>query len=376
MSEADQWSQAWLDTQRQYWGALLDWSRQAAETAMGAAEKPDLGAGLDPWWKAVSGNLSGDAKDTYKRALDAGRSFFDMGEMFWNIAREAQSAGENWREGLEKTLDEFKSALQRGTGEANDAWSGLTRGWGLQGDAWQDFTKSLGQSPVHVEDLTGLNAGEAWNRMLRMPALGYTREWQEELQQWALLSADYAKAGQEYAALLNATNGKAVDLLGRRIVELGQKGESPDTLRGMYDLWVDCGEEVYADLAVNDQYLKAQGRLTNSMMRLKQHERVMMEGVLTALHIPGRRELDTALCRLQETRRELRDLRDLFEDTCTETLRAEVAALRAELQALRADAAVPASAGRAEPATTTAAAVKAAPKKKAAARKKAAVRKS
>ena len=335
MSDAEQWSQVWLETQRQYWETLFDWSRQAAGSVMNAADKPEFAGGLDPWWKAVSENLTGEARDSYKRVFDAGRNYFDMGEMFWNIAREAQSAGEDWRRGLEKSLEEFKTALQEHTGEASDAWSGFARGWGLSGDAWRDFMKSLGQSPVHVEDLTGLNAGEAWNRMMRMPALGYTREWQEEMQQWALLSADYAKAAQEYASLLHATNGKAVDLLGRRLVDLAQKGESPTTLRGMYDLWVDCGEEAYAELAVNDDYLQAQGNLTNAMMRLKQHERVMLESVLGAMQIPGRRELDTALCRLQETRRELRDLRDLIEDAGTDHLQAEIAELRAELRALK-----------------------------------------
>jgi class III poly(R)-hydroxyalkanoic acid synthase PhaE subunit len=401
MTEANDWSQAWLDTQRQYWDTLFEWSRQAGDAALHLGGKPDLGAGLEPWWQAVSGNLTGEAKETYRRVFDAGRSFFDMGEMFWRLTREAQSAGENWREGLERTLAEFKAALLQTSGEASDAWSGFTRGWGLSGDAWQDFIKSLGQSPVHAEDLTGLHAGEAWNRMMRMPAMGYTREWQEELQQWALMSADFAKASREYAALLHSTNGKAVDLLGRRLVELAQKGASPDTLRGMYDLWVDCGEEAYAELAVNDDYLKAQGNLTNSMMRLKQHERVMMEGLLTALGIPGRRELDTALRRLQETRRELRDLRDQFEDAGADRLRAELSELRAELRALQGGrsqvgrtaerprqtaAAKPAATktaakrSTAKPATgatkTTAAAAKAAPKNKVQARKKAAARKA
>lgn len=392
MSEADQWSQAWLETQRQYWETLFDWSRQTAGAVMNAADKPDFAGGLDPWWKTVSGNLTGEAKESYKRVFDAGRSFFDMGEMFWNIAREAQSAGENWRQGLEKTLEEFKTSLQESTGQASDAWSGFTRGWGLSGDAWQDFMKSLGQSPVHAEDLTGLNAGEAWNRIMRMPALGYTREWQEEMQEWAILSADYAKAAQEYAALLHATNGKAVDLLGRRIVDLAQKGESPDTLRGMYDLWVDCGEEAYAELAVDDEYLKAQGNLTNAMMRLKQQERVMLEGVLGAMQIPGRRELDTALCRLQETRRELRDLRDLVEDAGTDRLRAEISELRAELRALKAmgpgpeaeaeapagPASTPARRSATKKAVTkkSAAAKTTTPKKKAPVRKKTAARKS
>jgi class III poly(R)-hydroxyalkanoic acid synthase PhaE subunit len=396
MTQANDWSQAWLETQRQYWDTLFDWSRQASEVAANAAERPDLGSGLDPWWKAVSGNLTGEGRETYKRVFDAGRNFFEMGEMFWNLAREAQSAGENWRQGLERTLEEFKAALQQTSGEASDAWSGFSRGWGLSGDAWQDFMKSLGQSPVHAEAVTGLNAGEAWNRLMRMPAMGYTREWQEELQQWALLSADYAKAAQEYAALLHSTNGKAVDLLGRRLVELGQKGETPDTLRGMYDLWVDCGEEAYAELAVNDAYLQAQGNLTNSMMRLKQHERVMLEGLLAALGVPGRRELDTALRRLQETRRELRDLQDLFEDADAAGLRAELAQLRAELRALKAEgrgvgetAELPLQPPTAKPAAkrpaarkktaarqAAPAAKKAAPKKKAASRKKAAARKA
>lgn len=379
MSESDQWSQAWLETQRQYWDTLFNWTREATEAARNATEKPDFAAGLEPWWKAVSSGLPGEAKDTYKQVFDAGRNYFEMGEMFWNIAREAQSAGENWRQGLEKTLEEFKLGLQQTTGEASDAWSGFASGWGLGGDAWQDFMKSMGQSPVHSEALTGLNAGEAWNRMMSMPALGYTREMQEEQQEWLRLQTEYAKVAQEYASLLHATNGKAVDLLGRRIVELAQKGESPDTLRGMYDLWVDCGEEAYAELATDDGYLKVQGNLTNSMMRLKKHERVMMEGVLAAMNIPNRRELDTALCRLQETRRELRDLRDTIEDDELSSLRSELAELRAELRALKGDPAQETSPARAARSTASArkkTVAKKAVTKKATAKKKASTKRT
>ncbi len=383
MSDGNEWSQAWLETQRQYWDGLFDWSKNLYRAAPGAGDPKAAQNTLEDWWKNVSAVLPTESRDIYKRVFESGRSFFDAGEMFWNMVRDAQSAGENWRESLEQSLAGFKSMLEEQAGQATDAWSGFAGGWGFGGDAWQDFTRSLGQSPVHAEDITGFNAGEAWNRMLGTPALGYTREWQEKVQRWVVLSSEHAKASQEYAALLNATNRKAVDLLGRRIVDLAQKGESPDTLRGMYDLWVDCGEEAYGELAEDDGYLAAQGGLMNTLMRLKQHEHDMMQDVFAVMNIPGRRELDTALRRLQETRRELRDLKDLIEDTEVTRLSEEVAALRAELGGLR-NGAAPATAARRPAAKRTparkTAAKKAAPKKaaprKAAPKRAAATRKT
>lgn len=390
MSEGNEWSQAWLEAQRQYWDGLFDWSRKlyaAAPEPGGSDVAQDT---LTDWWKTVSAALPADSREIYKRMFDSSQSFTELGQTFWNMVRDAQSAGENWRDSLEESLGAFKAMLQDNASQANDAWSGFAGGWGFGGDAWQDFMRSLGQSPVHAEDITGFNAGEAWNKLLGTPALGYTREWQEKVQQWVGLSTEYAKVSQEYAKLLQSTNQQAVDLLGRRITDLAQKGESPDTLRGMYDLWVDCGEEAYAELAEDDSYLKAQGRLMNTLMRLRQHEQDMMQDVFGVMNIPGRRELDTALCRLQETRRELRDLKDLIEDTGVDELRTEVAALRAELAAIKggsasatAQASTPARGGtRSAAAAKPAPARKAAPKKAAAttrkttAKKKAAAKKS
>ena len=383
MNESMDWSQVWLDAQRQYWNALLDWSKQNSGALSGDDAlkhgQVDLSAGSEAWWKHAAEALPGDTKHVYRKVFDAGRNFFELGELLWNTTRDMQAAGDDWRQALEASIEDFKRSLDENAKNATDAWSGFAGGWGLGGDAWQDFMKTLGQAPVHAEDVAGFNAGEAWNRLWSAPSLGYTREYQEKLQQWMLLSRDYTKAAQEYAALLHSTNGKAVDLLGRRIIELVQKGEGPETLRGMYDLWVDCGEEAYGELTADDAFLKSQGDLTNALMRLKKHEGELIQSVLSSMNIPGRREFDTALRRLQETRRELRDLRDMVEDAGMEDLLAELASLKQELHELKsADrAAAVANSGVTSTASGAKKAVskKTAPRKKIIARKKAAAKK-
>lgn len=335
MNEQQNWSQAWLDTQKQYFNAWMDWTRKGAASMQTDVPEFSFGKGVTEWWKSAAEGMPGENQELYGKAFEVGRQFFDMGGAFWKVVQDAQQAGSEWRAAFEQGMEDLKKNLETQAAQANDAWRGFASSWGLPGEQWQEFVKSLGDSPPGLEAMMGEQAGEAFKRILHAPALGYNREQQEKVQQWLLLAGEYQKAMQEYANLLSETNGKAVDLCTQRIVDLEQKGEGPETLRGVYDVWVDCGESAYGELAVDDRYLVAQGNLTNALMRLKGHENEMQQEWLEMMNIPGRRELDTVVCRLHSVRREVRDLKDQIEETEAGAVAGELNALRAEVQALR-----------------------------------------
>lgn len=369
MTDSNDWSQVWLDAQKQYWNQLFDWSRATGQP-FGMPGGTGAASGPEAWWQSFATALPADSQALYRKAMASAQQLMAMGESFWRMGQEAQSANDQWREGMQAWLDTFKQSIQFDPSATQDAWSSFAGVWGLQGDAWQDFMKTLGQSPVNTADLAGVNAGDAWARILKTPAMGYSREFQEQLQGWTLRAGEHAKAMQAYAELLNGANRKAVDILGQRMLNPGESGEAVTTLRGLYDLWVDCGEEAYAELAVDEAFLEAQGDLTNTLMRMKQAEQGLQEHWLSALNMPTQRELDTALCRLHQTRRELRDLQDSLDDAEVIALRAEVDDLRARLEALEGGRPAAPAAATTAPATAPAAVKKAPARKKTTTKKK------
>lgn len=379
MSIDNDWNKVLLETQKKYWDSWMDWSRTATQAAQPTPRPSGFPPGVDEWFKMVSPNLQGEGADFYRRTFESGRGFFDMGQMFFGLSRDLQQAGEAWKAALDQNMAAWKESMTMEPSSMTDAWSAYAGNWGLNGGAWGEFMKSLGQSPVDASDLMGVNAAEAWQRMMKVPALGYGRESQEQMQQWGLLAGQSAQAMQDYAVLLNEANGQAVDLMQKRLGEMIAKGETPDSIRGLYDLWVDCGESSYSKLSSDERFLKAQGALMNSMMALKKHENEMSQDLLSSLNIPNRRELDTALRRLHDVRADLLDLKDLVDDSGVDSLHKQLSELRDQVRILNEQQAAMAeklAAAEAKPVAPAAAAAKPVAKKPTATRRKPAAKKN
>ncbi|MGF6712572.1 class III poly(R)-hydroxyalkanoic acid synthase PhaE subunit [Luteibacter sp. W1I16] len=161
----------------------------------------------------------------------------------------------------------------------------------------------------------------AANDSLSMPAFGLTREQQEEQQ--ALLRAwiEYAGHYQRYQALLQGVHERANAAL---------RDQSPptdaDSMRSVYDRWVNLAEESYAEAALSEEFREVYAALVNAQMRLRVLQQRQVERMAVQAGMPTRKEVDSLGERLQAARRELRHLQGLA---------AEVAALKAEVAELR-----------------------------------------
>jgi class III poly(R)-hydroxyalkanoic acid synthase PhaE subunit len=236
--------------------------------------------------------------------------------------------------------------------------------WGLPLNNWQRFACSFSPFPGEMEkalrpesvaqpsDMT-----RAMRQMLSLPPVGYTREWQEQAQEWTQLYLDYTRTLQDYGQLLGKVGQRATELFSEKLAVQLKKGKSLEGLRAAYNLWIDCGEEAYAEAVATPDFSHLQAQMVNALMRLKRHEQEMVNEVMTALNMPTRQEMDTTHKRVYKLQRQLSALQDAVENSASpEELHEKPHAVR-------------------EPARTSPVKRKAAARK-APARKKAAVRKS
>lgn len=345
----------WAEAQRKYWDAWLELSRQAPE-------------GSQPWQQALEGMLKfmgppagagTTGSEVSDRLLEQGRAFFQFGDEMMGLLRQMQSAaqaGEAWQARFAHGLETLREGFGKAGEEAAEAAQGALAFWGLPLDTWRRVSSAFSTLPgdflggLKNEGISHLHAGV--ERSLSAPALGYTREWQEQAQHGARLWLDYQKAQQDYAELLGHVNSAALEHLLTRLEKMAEAGEQVDNLRGIYDLWVDASEEAYAEVVATTGYAERHGRMVNALMAWKHHAQLMSEEFTTAANLPGKREMDTAHRRIQALRREVNDLRET------------VAMLQARIEG--GTAAAPG--GRTEaPGRTRPAAKKAAPRRKGAA---------
>ncbi len=319
-TEHGQWWDQWLRN----WQALAAPQRPANPWA----------AALDEWSRAFSPPTPTYA-DVFARMLAQGKSFFAFGDALGK-SFEARDPAADAQSLFLGSLESLQRGLDTGAwpGAAAPGVSGL---WQLPLEAWQQTASSLTRMPLDVMHGAGGGAPSLpWmqqqlEKMLTTPGLGYTREHQEQLQKLGSLMVAYQKAFNEYAGAYTEMGKQSVERVKARLQQREAAGEPPiDSTRELFDLWIDCSEEVYAEFVMSDDYVRLHGELTNALMALKKHERGMMDDALQAMHLPTRREMDTLLRRFQQTRRNekslLSELRAL--QTGHDQLRAQVTALQ------------------------------------------------
>lgn len=138
----------------------------------------------------------------------------------------------------------------------------------------------------------------------RLPPIGLARE---QTEAWRELAAAQAECGQietELRAVLVKVQLDALDLLSERVRQRGT-ADPIESFRALYDLWVECGEQVYSKLAHSDAYAKLQAELGNASMRLRSRLQVVLEYGLKQLDLPTRSELNSLHRQVRELRTEL-----------------------------------------------------------------------
>jgi len=322
------WTQAWLDMQKQYMDAWTNLSRQGIPG--GSMSAPfTAGAGnawadtFEQWSKLYAQGMPANAKDVSNRLFDLGKSYLDMSERFWQFlqqGRENMPSTADWQSALQKSFEQAGRDF-RFPGGAMDPWSGFATLWGMPVSNWQrmatafapfpgEMEKAL--RPEHIPEASDMT--RALRHFLSLPPVGYTREWQAQQQEWLQLFMDYTGTVQAFGKLLGKVVERALELFGKRMTEKTRTGESFDGLRAVYNLWIDCGEEAYAELVATADFPQLQAEMVNALMRMKRQEQEMVEEVLTALNMPTRQEMDTTHKRVYELQRQLSRLQDSLEE--------------------------------------------------------------
>jgi hypothetical protein len=164
-----------------------------------------------------------------------------------------------------------------------------------------------------------------------MAAFGYTRE--RQLHQQALLAAmqDYLAQSNKYQALIQRANNEGFERLQAKLAELADAKRQVESLKALYDLWVDAAEEAYAQIALSEEFRQAYGEMVNAQSRVRQLQQEQLEAMCAELGMPTRSEVMALGKRMHELRRELRANTSSGGTDDIAALRAEVAALKRQL---------------------------------------------
>jgi class III poly(R)-hydroxyalkanoic acid synthase PhaE subunit len=331
------WMNQWQALSRQYWDSWQELTREAGSSG-GAASMP-WHEGFEQWARMFGG--AGKQSETVERVLASARSFTAFAQsMIAAATARAGGATPNW-------ADALRGAAIPGAGASlfdNPVAQALREISGQGVKSFEQMMEGVASSFDPSREV------RSW---LKVPAFGFLREHQEHYQKMAAAFVDYQEQNARYNVLILKASQRGFELFESKLAAREEPGRQIDSLRALYDLWVDAAEEAYAEIALSPEFRDVYGALVNAQMRVRSQVQQEVERIATDFGMPTRSELDSIGQRLHDLRRELRGAgREGTGSLAREvdSLRREVAALKAALA--RRDAAAPVVAPRRTAAST------------------------
>ena len=317
-STAD-WSKDWQAMQQQYWNAWTDATRQAMPQSPPA--NTPWHEGLEQWSRMFAG--AGQQNETADRLMSSAKNYVALMQ-----SMVAAASGKNLDDG---PLKAWTSALRDGfnmpgmdAALLNNPMAAMLKG--ISGQGAQGF-EQLSQSfaPFLAQ---AKQEGMSW---LQAPAFGYAREHQEHYQKMLAAFVEYQEALKAHNALMLQSSQRSFAIFEDKLAERAEPGRQIDSMRGLYDLWVDAAEQAYAETALTEEFRKVYGDVVNAQTRVRSQIQQEVERVGTDLGMPTRTELNSVHKRLHDLRREFRNANAQDAATKIEALSAEVQALKQAL---------------------------------------------
>jgi class III poly(R)-hydroxyalkanoic acid synthase PhaE subunit len=347
-------TKAWAEAQKQMWEKWYDLAR--------TAPAPPFYADLAEQWQKVAAQgaetwtatTEPTAKNVSERLLASQKSFMDFFQFLfetWKAVAAKIASGEEWQSTLATYTEQWRQQLLQTPEKMRHINQDLAELWQLYLEQWhklaQPWLKSsqlarghLGQAITgngsELIDLTNLywDAYErTFGRLVESPSLGYTRELNEKLLKGFDAWQDFRQASFEYQIILADTWVQAVERMIRELVALTEKGQPVKSLRELALLWNNVADPVFIEVFRSEKYIHIQGRLLNTAMHYRLHQREITELFLKTSDIAARSEVDEAHRNIYEQRKELKALKKVVAEFSP--ARQELDEARQSIEALR-----------------------------------------
>jgi class III poly(R)-hydroxyalkanoic acid synthase PhaE subunit len=317
------WAGDWQALQRQYWTAWSDLARQQGTEARDPSTP--WHEGLEQWSRMFAS--AGKQTEAAERLMSSAKDYLNLMQSMLAFASGKDMGALNpqsWLDGLRNSFNVpgIDAAL------FNNPLAKALRD--ISGQGVRSFEQLATGAVPMLDQLQ--QEGRSW---LQAPAFGYAREHQEHYQKMALAFVDFQEAVKQYNALILKSSQRSFEILEGKLAERSEPGRQIDSIRALYDLWVDAAEEAYAEIALSDEFRKVYGEVVNSQMRVRSQLQQEVERIGVDLGMPTRTELNSVHKRLHDLRRELRASQETQRNAGNEGRDAEIAAMRAEIEDLR-----------------------------------------
>ncbi len=320
----------WADFQKKYFDALMAFKSPSSFSNNNSSFGNSFwNNAMDHWWKSMKqqSGASFENENLFEKVIEQSRNYYFMSEQFSSLI-----------DGLSKFKNKKNNDV---TGYINDKFEEIKSmfsntpnklGWNTFLDElnWADYQKKYFdayEDPFEImkNSMSGNMSGETFDfsslfdginpdmkkmrdKILSMPNVGHNREMQDKLQKLVKLSAIYQDYSTENQTAMAQLSLDALELMREKIIQMSEDGEEFNSMRQVYDLWVETNEQVYSDHVHSKEYSELNGKLVNSKMAFMKLSQEVNEDLLTAMNMPTTRAINELERRHYELRKKVKAL--------------------------------------------------------------------
>ena len=299
-------------------------ARQSWETFAAQMQKQFGTAGAEGFSRSSSAKNS-SANVTVDHALAGLKSYADW---LQGAAASVSTPQSDWRQQMQQLFGGASQPFSHGFGGTDSSGA---KAFVEQWQAWLNSNQKTGASGAQPQE-QGSTTG-----------FGFGHEQHAQHQALADAIAQHLEASQRYQILMQRSNAQAIEKMQAKLSKLAKPGQQIESLKVLYDLWVDCAEEAYAEIALSEEFREAYGEMVNTQIRVRELQQEQTEYLCQQLGIPTRSDVSSLGERLQSLRREVRNSKTSSAASHAEeieALRRDVAALKEQLLASKASRSV------------------------------------
>ena len=262
---------------------------------MGAA--PADGSALFEWWPKIAATAASRLPPSFDQLGAVWEQYFNLGRAMLqessggdgkgaDLASRARSFAavmNTWFERLSSQLGQM--ANFRNPPDAQLWWQTLMQPPGAR-------VPGAGAKPATTE----------------FAALGLTRERQEAWQKFSRLVAQFQEVQTKLAAQWIKIGAETTQKFAARVSAGGADapGGATASIKSLYDLWIECAEEVYGGVAHSPEYCRLIADLANSSNAVRAEQQRELESWAQQFDLPTRAEVNSLHQQVKELRAQLR----------------------------------------------------------------------
>jgi len=137
------------------------------------------------------------------------------------------------------------------------------------------------------------NNPNAFAQMMQAFPLGYGRERQLEWQAYLKALGEYQQCASNLIQHFVNVFTQSLQQIPAEVEQRQLANQPVQSIRELYDLWIECGEKAFAAICGEEKFVTAQAAHTNALSRLRLAERDLLERWLQQYDLPTRSEVNS-----------------------------------------------------------------------------------